>query len=95
MTVTIQWVVAYLIKVGLKKVDDFLTSMLRYETNNGGCVCRYLECYEGNILHCMKRHDRKPRMHQWRLLWSLAFMKWTPGGSMLLCFRLLQNNVNL
>ena len=39
MTLTILWVVAYLIKVGLKKVDDFLTSILQYETNNGGCVC--------------------------------------------------------
>ena len=25
-------------------------------------------CYCGNILLCMKRNERKPRMHQWRLL---------------------------
>ena len=29
---------------------------------------RALECYRGDILQCMKRHERKPRMHQWRLL---------------------------
>ena len=27
-----------------------------------------VECYGGNILHCMKRHEGKPRMYQWRLL---------------------------
>ena len=26
------------------------------------------ECYDGNILYCMKRHERKPRIYQWRLL---------------------------
>ena len=31
-------------------------------------VGRAVECYGGNILQCMKRHERKPRMHQWRLL---------------------------
>ena len=25
-------------------------------------------CYDGNIFHCMKSHERKPRTHQWRLL---------------------------
>ena len=32
-----------------------------------------LECYEGNILHCMKSYDRKPRMHQWRLLFKVTY----------------------
>ena len=31
-------------------------------------VGRAVECYGGNILQCMKRHERKPRMQQWRLI---------------------------
>ena len=27
-----------------------------------------VQCYSGKIIHCTKRHKRKPRMHQWRLL---------------------------
>ena len=27
-------------------------------------------CYCGSILFCMKRNERKPRMHQWRLILS-------------------------
>ena len=29
---------------------------------------RATKWYGGNILHCLKRHQRKPRMYQWRLL---------------------------
>ena len=29
---------------------------------------KIFECHVRNIVHCMKRHKRKPRMHQWRLL---------------------------
>ena len=29
---------------------------------------RALQRYRGNILQCMKKHERKPRMHQCRLL---------------------------
>ena len=32
-------------------------------------------CYCGNILLCMERNERKPRMHQWRLL-SAIFYTW-------------------
>ena len=35
------------------------------DNNKGG---ETMLCYCGNILLCMKRNERKPRMHQWRLL---------------------------